>query len=60
MKRRKPIPEQGHREAPGDVPAVVKCLACYEQRLKDQPWRHPCSRADKPFPPKYLGGEDVG
>ena len=59
MKRRKPIDPEGHRERPAKVPAAVECEACYEQRLKDQPWRHPCSRADKPWPPKYLGGEDA-
>ena len=57
MKRTKPIPSLGHREAPAAAPDAVKCLACYEVRPVGKAWRVPCSRRDKGWPVVYMSEE---
>ena len=48
MKRPKPIDSAGREEQQGRIPAAIECKRCYEQRLKCNAWRRPCSKAGKP------------
>jgi len=56
MKRRRPIPEQGHDPKPTLADKFRECTRCHDVRLATLPWRRPCppSAADA-HDRKYMG-----